>query len=51
MELVLTVNKTFYSNNPIEFDVNRSELCGMPLFCHLSLGRTAFSGLELFGGT
>lgn len=49
LQLILTVDRTFYSNNPVRFETTREDLASKELFFHLFLGKTALSAIDLFG--
>jgi hypothetical protein len=49
LQLALTIDKTFYSNNPVLTTSSRPDLAAKDLFCHLSLGKLSLSAIDLFG--
>lgn len=49
LQLALTIDKTFYANNPLHYHTTRPELANKELFCHLSLGTTSLSAVDIFG--
>jgi hypothetical protein len=51
IELALTVDRSFYANNPIDFHLTRNDPGQRELFCHLSLGKIDYSAIEMFGNS
>lgn len=49
LQVALTIDRTFYANNPLSSTITRKDLAKKELFCHLSLGTTPFSAIEIFG--
>lgn len=47
--IALSINKTFYSNNPIEFELHNQAIVKNQVFSHFSLGQTIFTASEIFG--